>query len=116
MKMIKIKDQQEEIKDAKLFYEAVKLAWGLQVTYCYHDLIYMIKNDYCYDLYESDNEWGMGLGAKSQNDEDICALAEILKDDDEKNKEEEEEEQEEDDDEIKATNELMKELNKFFTK
>ena len=43
MKMNKIKDQQEEIKNAKLFYEAVELAWGLQVTYCYHDLIYMKK-------------------------------------------------------------------------
>ena len=41
--MNKIKDHQEGIKNAKLFYEAVKLAWGLQVTYCYHDLIYMIK-------------------------------------------------------------------------
>ena len=49
MKTTKIKDQQEEIKNAKLFYEAVKLAWGLQVTYCYHDLIYIYdkKNDYC---------------------------------------------------------------------
>ena len=43
MKMYKVKDQQEGLKNAKLFYEAVKLAWGLQVTYCYHDLIYMIK-------------------------------------------------------------------------
>ena len=43
MKMNKMKDQKEGIKNAKLFYEAVKLAWGLQVTYCYHDLIYMIK-------------------------------------------------------------------------
>ena len=75
----------------------------------------MIKNDYCYDLYESGNGWGMGLGAKNQKDEDVCALAEILKDDDEESKEEEEK-QEEDDDEIKATNELMKELNEFFTK
>ena len=43
MKMNKIKDQQEGIKNAKLFCEVVKLAWGLQVTYCYHDLIHMIK-------------------------------------------------------------------------
>ena len=37
----------------------------------------MIKNDLCYDLYDSDNGWGMGLGAKNQNDADVCALAEI---------------------------------------
>ena len=43
MKTNKIKDKEEGIKNAKLFYETVKLAWGLQVTYCYHDLIYMIK-------------------------------------------------------------------------
>ena len=43
MKMYKVKDQEEAIKNAKLFYEAVKLAWGLQVTYCYQDLIHMIK-------------------------------------------------------------------------
>ena len=55
MKTYKVKDQEEGVKNAKLFYEAVKLAWGLQVTYCYHDLIHMIKNDLCYDLYDSDN-------------------------------------------------------------
>ena len=43
VKTNKFKDQQEEIKNAKLFYEAVKLAWGLQVTYYYHDLIHVIK-------------------------------------------------------------------------
>ena len=43
MKMNKFKDQQEGIKNAKLFYEAVKMALGFQVTYCYHDLIHMIK-------------------------------------------------------------------------
>ena len=40
----------------------------------------------------------MGLGAKNQNDADVCALAEILKEDDddedEKSKEEEEKEKE----------------------
>ena len=30
----------------------------------------MIKNDYYYDLYESDNGWGMGPGAKNQKDEE----------------------------------------------
>ena len=30
---------EEAVKNAKLFYETVKLAWGFQVTYCYHDLI-----------------------------------------------------------------------------
>ena len=33
MKTYKVKDQEEAVKNAKLFYEAVKLAWGLQVTY-----------------------------------------------------------------------------------
>ena len=79
MKTYKVKDQEEAVKNAKLSYETVKLAWGLQVTYCYHDLIHMIKNDLCYDLYDSDNGWGMGLGAKNQNDADVCILAEILK-------------------------------------
>ena len=82
MKTYKVKDQEEAVKNAKLFYETVKLAWGLQVTYCYHDLIHMIKNDLCYDLYDSDDGWGMGLGAKNQNDADVCTLAEILKEDD----------------------------------
>ena len=96
MKMYKVKDQEEGVKNAKLFYEAVKLAWGLQVTYCYHDLIHMIKNNLCYDLYDSDNGWGMGLGAKDKNDADVCALAEILKkEDDNEDKEEEVEEEEE---------------------
>ena len=43
MKRNKVKDQQEGIKYAKLFYKGVKFVWGLQVTYCYHDLIHMIK-------------------------------------------------------------------------
>ena len=90
MKTYKVKDQEEAVKNAKLFYEAVKLAWGLQVTYCYHDLIH--------DLYDSDNGWGMGLGAKYQNDADVCTLAEILKeeddDEDEESKEKEEEKKE----------------------
>ena len=99
MKMYQVKDQGEGVKYVKLFYEAMKLAWGLQLTYCYHDLIHMIKNDLCYDLYNSDNGWGMRLGAKDQNDADVCTLAEILKkeddDEDEESKEEEEEEEEE---------------------
>ena len=84
-----------KVKDAKLFYEAVKLAWGLQVTYCYHNLIHMIKNDLCYDLNDSDNEWGMGLGAKNQNDADVCTLAEILKEEDDDEDEESKEKKEE---------------------
>ena len=28
MKMYKVKDQEEAVKNAKLFYETVKLAWG----------------------------------------------------------------------------------------
>ena len=42
----------------------------------------MIKNDLCYDLYESDNGWALGLGAKNQNDTDVCTLASILKEED----------------------------------
>ena len=96
----------------------MKLAWGLQVTYCYHDLIHMIKNDLCYDLYDSDNGWGMGLGAKNQNVADVCALAEILKeeDDDEdekakkrkKKKKEERKEKKNNDNETEATDEISK--------
>ena len=109
MKTYKVKDQEEAVKNAKLFYETVKLAWGLQVTYCYHDLIHMIKNDLYYDLYDSDNGWGMGLGVKNQNDADVCALAEILKeeDDDEDDTSEKEEERKniDNDNETKATDE-----------
>ena len=123
--MYKVKDQEEAVKNAKLFYETVKLAWGLQVTYCYHDLIHMIKNDLCYDLYNGDNGWGMGLGAKNQNDADVCALAEILKEDDdedEESKEKEEEKEKEEkkekrnnDNDTKATDEILKKIiNEFF--
>ena len=72
----------------------------------------MIKYDLCYDLYDSDNGWGMGLGAKNQNDADVCALAEILKeeDDDEDDASEEEEERRnnDNDNETKATDEGKK--------
>ena len=51
----------------------------------------MIKNDLCYDLYNSDNGWGMGLGAKNQNDADVCTLAVILKEEDDDEDEESEE-------------------------
>ena len=50
----------------------------------------MIKNNLCYDLYDSDNGWGMGLGAKYQNDVNVCTLAEILKEEDEDEESEEE--------------------------
>ena len=112
MKMYKVKDQEEAVKSAKLFYETVKLAWGLQVTYCYHDLIHMIKNDLCYDLYDSDNGWGIGLGAKNQNDADVCALAEILKEDDDEDDASEKEDERnniiDNDNETKATDEGKK--------
>ena len=111
--MYKVKDQEEAVKNAKLFYETVKLAWGLQVPYCYDDLIHMIKNDLCYDLYDSDNGWGMGLGAKNQNDADVCALAEILKDEDEESKEEEKEKK--NNNETKATDEILKKLSMNFS-
>ena len=122
--MYKVKDQEEAVKNAKLFYETVKLAWDLQVTYCYHDLIHMIKHDLCYDLYDSDNGWGMGLGAKNQNDADVCTLAEILKEDDddedEESKEEEEEEEEKEkekkNNETKATDEILKKIINEFLK
>ena len=38
----------------------------------------------------------MGLGAKNQNDADVCILAEILKEDDDKDEESEEKEEEKD--------------------
>ena len=95
MKMYKVKDQEAAVKNAKLFYEAVKLAWGLQVTYCYHDLIHMIKNNLCYDLYDSDNGWVWDWEKKNQNDADVCILAEILKEeDDDEDKESKEKEEE----------------------
>ena len=113
----------------------MKLAWGLQVTYCYHDLIHMIKNDLCYDLYDSDNGWGMGLGAKNQNDADVCTLAELLKEEEDDNDDATEEEEEErknnnndnetkatdegkknDDNETKATDEILKKIITEFLK
>ena len=109
MKTYKVKDQEEAVKNAKLFYETVKLAWSLQVTYCYHDLIHMIKNNLCYDLYDSDNGWGMGQGAKNQNDADVCTLAEILKD-------EESEEKEKKNNETEATDEILKKIINEFLK
>ena len=86
----------------------------------------MIKNDLCYDLYDSDNGWGMELGAKNQNDADVCTLAEILKeendDEDEESKEKEEKEKEEEkkrkknnDNETEATDELLKKLSMNFS-
>ena len=51
----------------------------------------MIKNDFYYDLYDSDNGWGMGMGAKNQNDANVCTLAEILKEEDDDEDEESEE-------------------------
>ena len=85
----------------------------------------MIKNDLFYDLYDSDNGWGMGLGAKSQNDAYVCALAEILKeeDDDEESKEKEErkrkrrrkKEKRNNDNKTEATDEILKKnINKFL--
>ena len=104
----------------------MRLAWGLQVTYCYHDLIHMIKNDLCYDLYDSDNGWGMVLGAKNQNDADVCTLAEILKEDDDEDEESEEKEGKEkeevkkekmnNDNETEATDEILKKIINEFLK
>ena len=82
-----------------------------------HDI--MIKNDLCYDLYDSDNGWGMGLGVKNQNDADVCALAEILKeDDDEDDASEKEEERKniDNDNKTKATDEILKKIITEFLK
>ena len=80
----------------------------------------MIKNNLCYDLYDSDNGWGMGLGAKNQNDADVCALAEILKeeddDEDEESDKKEEEEKKNNDNETKATDEILKKIINEFLK
>ena len=110
MKTYKVKDQEEAVKNAKLFYETVKLAWGFQVTYCYHDLIHMIKNDLCYDLYESDNGWGLGLGAKNQDDANVCTLASILKEEDDNEDDEERQNIIDNDNETKATDEILKRI------
>ena len=73
--------------------------------------------------------WGMGLGAKNQNDADVCALAEILKeeDDDEDDASEKEEEkrniyinatdegEKNDDNETKATDEIVKKISLNFS-
>ena len=48
-----------------------------------------------HDIYDSDNGWGMGLGAKNQNDAGVCTLAEIFKEEDDDEDEESEEEEEE---------------------
>ena len=78
----------------------------------------MIKNNLCYDLYDSDNGWGMGLGAKNQNDADVCTLAEILKeeDDEDEESEEKEEERKNNDNETKATDEILKKIINEFLK
>ena len=53
-----------------------------------------------------------GLGAKNQNDADVCTLAEILKEDDDEDEEskekEEEEENKNNDNKTKATDEILK--------
>ena len=60
----------------------------------------------------------MGLGAKNQNDADVCTLAEILKeeDDDEDDASEKEEERKNIDNgnETKATDEIVEKLLKIF--
>ena len=77
----------------------------------------MMKNNLCYDVYDSDNGWGMGLGAKNQNDADVCTLAEILKEEDEdEESKEEEEEKKNNDNETKATDEILKKIINEFLK
>ena len=51
----------------------------------------------------------MGLGAKNQNDADVCTLAEILKEEDEDDASEKEEERKniDNDNETKATDEIV---------
>ena len=63
----------------------------------------------------------MRLGAKNQNDADVCTLAEILKEDDDddeesKDKEEEEKEKEKKNNETKATDEILKIIINEFLK
>ena len=66
----------------------------------------------------------MELGAKNQNDADVCALAEILKeeddDEDEESKEKEEEEEKKEKknnyNETEATDELLKNIINEFLK
>ena len=51
----------------------------------------MIKNDLCYDLYDSDNGWGMGLEQKTKMMQ-MSALWQRLKEEDDDEDEEKEEE------------------------
>ena len=64
----------------------------------------------------------MGLGPKNQNDANVCALAEILKEEDdnedeesEEKEEEKEEEKKNNDNETEATDELLKKLSMNFS-
>ena len=70
----------------------------------------MIKNDLCYDLYESDNGWGLGLGAKNQDDADVCTLASILKEDDNEDDEERQNIIDNDNETKATTDEILKRI------
>ena len=73
MKTYKVKDQEEAVKNTKLFYETVKFAWGRQITYCYHDLIHMIKNTCAmiYMIVTMDGVWDWERKIKMMQ---MCAL------------------------------------------
>ena len=74
----------------------------------------MIKIDLCYDLYDSDNGWGMGLGAEYQNDANVSTLAEILKEDDDEDEESEEKEEKEKEEEKKEKRIMIMKLKLFM--
>ena len=69
-----------------------------------------------HNVYDSDNGWALGPGAKNQNDADVCTLASILKEeDDNKDDASEKEEQRQNiidnDNETKAvTDEILKRI------
>ena len=78
MKSEHLTNNDEGIKNAKLFLKAVTNKWNHEVTYCYHDLINMINMKIPYDLFDSDNGWGIRLEPKNQSEEAIQSLLEIF--------------------------------------
>ena len=57
----------------------------------------------------------MGLGAKNQNDADVCALAEVLKEEDD-DEDEESKKKKNNDNETERTDEILKKIINEFLK
>ena len=56
------------------------------------------------------NGWDLGLGAKNQDDADVCTLASILKEEDDNEDDEERQNIIDNDNETKATDEILKRI------